>query len=98
MKDPLSAERVAQMKTARNIAIEDVKVFFVRAKERQEQQEKNEKSDDDSSSDDYASSDEGNAFTMSNFQWNDQLTEEEALEFVTMLSEHLTLTAGFDAG
>ena len=99
VKDPLSAERVAQMKTARNTAIKDVKAFFVRAKERkerQEQREKNKKNDDDSS-DDYASSDEGNAFTTSTFQWNDQLTEEEALEFVTMLPEHLTFTAGFDA-
>jgi hypothetical protein len=54
VKDPLSNERVAQLKTARDIAIKEVKVFFVRAKEVQEEQEKNER-DDNKSSDGYSS-------------------------------------------
>ena len=43
VKDPLSNERVAQMKTARDRAIKEVEAFFVRAKKVQEEQEKNER-------------------------------------------------------
>jgi hypothetical protein len=90
----MSNERVAQMETAKIVAIKDIQTFFKRAKEVQEEQEKNER-DDDESSDGYPSSDD--ALTTKTFRWNGKLTEDEALEFVTMLPEHLTFTAGFDA-
>jgi hypothetical protein len=87
-------KRVAQMETAKIVAIKDIQAFFKRAKEVEEEQEKNER-DDDESSDGYPSSDD--ALTTKTFQWNGKLTEDESLEFVTMLPEHLTFTAGFDA-
>jgi hypothetical protein len=95
VKDPLSNERVAQMKTARDIAIKEFKAFYVRAKEVQEEQEKNER-DDDESSDGYSSSDDYGRMAK-NFVWNGELTQEEGLEFVYMLPRHLTFTASFDA-
>ena len=94
VKNPLSNERVARMEDAKNVAIKDIRAFFKGAKEEQEEEEKNEK-DDDESSDGYPSSDD--AMTTKTFQWNDKITEDEALQFVTMLPEHLTFTAGFDA-
>ena len=94
VKNPLSNERVAQMEDAKNVAIKDIRAFFKGAKEEQEEKEKNEK-DDDESYDSYPSSDD--ALTTKTFTWNGKLTEDEALEFVTMLPRHLTFTAGFDA-
>ena len=82
------------MEVAKIIAIKDIRAFYKRAKEVQEEQEKNEK-DDDESSDDYPSLDD--ALTMKTFGWNGKMTEDEAREFVTMLPKHLTFTAGFDA-
>jgi hypothetical protein len=94
VKNPLSNESVARMEEAKIIAIKDIRAFFKRAKEVQEEREKNER-DDNESSDSYPSSDD--ALTTKTFWWNGKMTEDEALEFVTMLPEHLTFTAGFDA-
>jgi hypothetical protein len=94
VKNPLSNDRVARMEDAKNVAIKDIRAFFKGAKEEQEEGEKNEK-DDDESSDGYPSSDD--AMTTKTFKWNEKITEEGALQFVTMLPKHLTFTASFDA-
>ena len=74
-------------------AVTAVKTFSKLAEEADEE----ERNEDDDYLDGYVSSTEGDGFLTNNYQWNNLLTREAAVQLVEKLPMHLTFMAGFVA-
>jgi hypothetical protein len=102
---PISATREAEMANASDCAMTDVEAYFKSAKlddeeyKKQQKEQEDDERENDGSSDGYEfySPTDGDGFVTYTYQWNDQLTKEEAVEFVKRLPMHLTFLAGFFA-
>jgi hypothetical protein len=104
VSNPMSATREAEVANASECAMTDVVAYFKVAEEEevlnrklQKEQDEDERDDDDSLEGYDYSPTEGDGFLTYRYRWKDQLTKEEAVEFVKRLPMHLTFMAGFVA-
>jgi hypothetical protein len=102
--NPISATREAEMANASECAMTDFVAYFKREEEAdvvdrklQKEQDEGERDDDNSLDGYYSSPTEGDGFLTYTYRWKDQLTKEEAVEFVKRLPMHLTFMAVFFA-
>jgi len=93
VKEPLSERRKEKMKFAVNIAVEEIKKKF-KGYEENEKECKQQDEDASSSSDDSFD----NFYTKKKvFLWNNNLSENDVIQFVKALPDHLTFTSSYDA-